>query len=239
MGDGLIRCQESSSHLVEGFGGLIETAHLLGDTLHLFEIIARSVSHLLSLGEGLGRLERADHSAADYSRTGYSGAVSADHHTAGETTLGDGIRVDSDRTTVTADDYTRTGIEIGTILGILAVEHREYLLPGIFFGRTVEGGKDKHCDFSAHTDTEESAATRQVEYLEECTPDHDGCTYRISEIEEALTLLTMKEAFDAISIFTDLYHWNKTLWYYQTYFTLFFLLPRAKPICERTQRKPI
>ena len=101
-------------------------------------------------------------------------------------------------------------LKVGAVVGILGVKHREDVFPGIFFGRTVESSEDKHRNLCAHAYAEKRAASRKVENLEEGSPDHDGCAYRIGEVEKPLTFLAMEKAFYDVGVFFNLDH-NKSL----------------------------
>ena len=74
-----------------------------------------------------------------------------------------------------------------TAIGFTTFKLREHIFPMIFLWGTVKGGEDKHKDLRAHTDTEEGIATGKVEDFEEGTPDYDGRTDAVGEVEEALS----------------------------------------------------
>ncbi len=128
---------------------------------------------------GIGEISRCGELLFGVSdRGGHASTESNDTlHTSGRNTALDLKRRTIDRHRRAIDDHSpATAGEIGTILGVLGIEHGENILPCIFLRGTVERRENEHCNLGTHTDTEEGAATRKVENLEESTPDHDRRT---------------------------------------------------------------
>ena len=103
------------------------------------------------------------------------------------------VSIDDDATAV-------TDLEVGTVFGVFRGQHGEHLFPVVFFGRAVEGGEDKHQDLHAHAYREHDIAAREVQYLEEGTPNDDGGAYTVCKVEKSFSRVTREEFFDAVFI---------------------------------------
>ena len=112
----------------------------------------------------------------------------------------------------------------------MVVEYGKHFFPSVFFRRTVESRQHEHQDFRAHAYRQQHIAAGQVQNFEQRAPDDDGSADGVGEIEEALPLLAGYECGYAAFVLLNFSH--------DIYFLICFW-PLAKPICVRTQRKPM
>ena len=63
---------------------------------------------------------------------------------------------------------------VGTVVGILCVEHGEDVFPLILARRPVEGREHEHEHLGAHAERKQEVAAGEVQDFEERAPDYDG-----------------------------------------------------------------
>ena len=125
----------------------------------------------------------------------------------------------------------------GRSSGLFDLKNGEYLFPFVGLFGAVECGEDKHKHFGAHTDAKQCVAARQVQDFEQCTPNHNGCTYTVSKIEEAVAPFHPKgTALLLFLYFLYLPHVSRCV--YECVFNEYYLRLHSfgYPMAERTQR---
>ena len=201
VGDVAVGVEQEVRHVGERLGGLAELHHLFRDGGHLVEVFLGGVGKLGHAGNLVGGCREFLYAVGEVlgiflahvdvrgNAGDAPGIVARDDHAA----VARDVSIDDDATAVTA-------LEVGTVFGVFRGQHGEHLFPVVFFGRAVEGGEDKHQDLHAHAYREHDIAAREVQYLEEGTPNDDGGAYTVCKVEKSFSRVTREEFFDAVFI---------------------------------------
>ena len=154
---------------------------LLGHTGHLIEIGLSGRNHR---GHHLGRRGVARKHRSHDRPLRHGGTATILHVRIGRHLIAGNRGTGADSA---AGDNHRSACRLGALLiCLLLVEVGEHILPFVGARRTVEGGEGEHQHLGAHTERQQEVAAGKMEDFEKRTPDDDGGTDGVGEVEETL-----------------------------------------------------